>query len=106
VVGAVGGAVGGVGGVVGGGVGAVGGVGKNLQQAHQSVGISMINQRTPNAMTATPMTAAELRRRMEKAKLSSAQLGALIGKHQTSIDRMLAGESSIHFLVGFAVRKL
>ena len=66
----------------------------------------MPNQQKPNAMTAPEMTPSELRRRMVKAKLSSAQLGALIDKHQTSVDQMLSGNRPIHFLTAFAVRKL
>lgn len=67
-------------------------------------GCEMI-QRKPDARGAKPMTAAELRRRMERAHLSPEELAARLEISTRRVYQMLKGDA-IKYLIAYAVRHL
>lgn len=69
----------------------------------------MKTQRRPDATTAEPMRARELRQRMQDAGLGTAELAARLDICQRKVQYMLSGDKrkgKIDYLIAFAVRQL
>lgn len=66
----------------------------------------MTTQRKPDARAALAMTAAEMRRRLYRAKLSPGEAAAKLGYSARQIEKMCEDRARIPYLVAYATRHL